>query len=53
MSRCLLLAFAGGLLCASEAGDYAEVETSNDGGIASTTCTPENGRTEECHVPCA
>lgn len=38
--------------CAMEAGDYAEIEQSDDGGVTTTLCTPSNGRTEECHVTC-
>ena len=38
--------------CTVEAGDYAEIEESDDGGIHSVVCVPSNGRTEECQVTC-
>ena len=38
--------------CSVEAGDHASIETSDDAGIDSAVCLPENGRTEECHVTC-
>ncbi len=38
--------------CTVKAGDYAEIEESDDGGIHAIVCVPSNGRTEECHVTC-
>lgn len=38
--------------CTVEAGDYAEIEESDGGGVTITLRVPSNGRTEECHVTC-